>query len=413
MKSGFFHIFGANALNRVIIFISGVILVRVISKTAYGIYTYTNNILQFFLLFSGFGIVSAILQVSSENSRNADKSDSIYSFGFKFGVLVNIILSLIVIIFALFVPLKIEGSNQLLLLMSIYPVFTIVIDLIKIFFRYKKKNKSFSYSTSINTISVLAFSILGAIILQEKGLVIFRYIGVFLSIVLSIILFKFPIRMIFKKIKLSKEDRKDLFKISSISMANNATSHLVYLIDIFVIGILITNEEVIASYKVSTIIPNAMIFIPMSLMVFFYPVFAENKDNLLFVKRTYRKIILYFGLLNLSIVGISLLLSEYIILLIFGNPYLDSVAIFRVLLIGYFITSTFRTISGTILLTQRKLLFNLIMGISEGVLNVVINILLIPSMGAMGAAIASVSVVAVTSVISYLYLSKLLNKRTI
>ena len=54
-ETGFFHVFGSNIINQVIAFLSGIILVRILSKAEYGIYSYAYNIINFFLVFNGFG----------------------------------------------------------------------------------------------------------------------------------------------------------------------------------------------------------------------------------------------------------------------------------------------------------------------------------------------------------------------
>ena len=39
-KTGFFHIFGSNVINKILAFLSSVILVRILTKTEYGAFTY-------------------------------------------------------------------------------------------------------------------------------------------------------------------------------------------------------------------------------------------------------------------------------------------------------------------------------------------------------------------------------------
>lgn len=45
--SGFFHVFGSTVINKIVVFASGLILVRILSKADYGVYTYANNIYSF------------------------------------------------------------------------------------------------------------------------------------------------------------------------------------------------------------------------------------------------------------------------------------------------------------------------------------------------------------------------------
>ena len=54
-STGFFHIFGGNVINKVITFVSGIILVHLLSKPEYGVFTYAWNIYGIVFLFSGMG----------------------------------------------------------------------------------------------------------------------------------------------------------------------------------------------------------------------------------------------------------------------------------------------------------------------------------------------------------------------
>jgi O-antigen/teichoic acid export membrane protein len=192
-------------------------------------------------------------------------------------------------------------------------------------------------------------------------------------------------------------------------MANNATGHLIYILDIFIIGILISNETVIASYKVATIIPNALIFIPSSLMVYLYPYFAEKNCNKIWVRENYFKIIKYFGVFNIFLSGILIILAPFIIKLLFGTQYLDAVLSFRILTLGYLISATFRKVSGNLLVTQRKLKFNFLLGIFEGIVNLIGNVVLVSLYGSIGAAIASLIVVILSSILSVRYFVKVVS----
>ena len=64
--TGFFHIMICNVVNNGFAFIAGVLLVRIVPKSQYGIYAYANNILSYFLLFSGFGMTSRSEEHTSE-----------------------------------------------------------------------------------------------------------------------------------------------------------------------------------------------------------------------------------------------------------------------------------------------------------------------------------------------------------
>ena len=201
-----------------------------------------------------------------------------------------------------------------------------------------------------------------------------------------------------------KQVQKDLISIGLVSMINNGISELLYLLDVFILGIVASNEAVLASYKVATIIPTAMAFIPLSLMTYMYPYFAEHKDDREWCLSNYKKILFGFGGFNLVISSILFLGANIFVKIIFGSQYIDAVPVFRLLAINYFISGTFRIISGNLLVTQRKLKFNTIVAVLSGIVNVIADYFFIQFWGSIGAALATVLVVVFSSIMNTTYL---------
>lgn len=399
-NKGFFHIFGASTINKIIGFASSWIIVRVISKAEYGVYTHAYNKYGFLILLNGLGIASAVLQLGSEAKHEQDKLH-IYSYGLKIGLLADLVLAAVVLSVGIFVPLKIEGSNQLLRMMAGLPLVTIVTDLQLMYLRINLRNQQFSALSLINSVMVLAFSCGLAFLLKAPGLVLAGYCSHLITAFVANRAYKIPLRI--ENVKVTATERKTIFSIALISMVNNGLSHLMYLLDVFVIGILIADSEVIAAYKVATQIPTALQFIPTAILLFLYPHFARNKDNKKWVLKKYRQLVLPFGLFNLVTAVVLFLIANPLIGLIFGEQYLDAVVPFRILCVSFFFSATFRTVSGTILVTQRQLKFNLAVSAFAGLLNLMLNYFMIKSMQMTGAAIATLITTAVCGAISTTY----------
>ena len=179
-----------------------------------------------------------------------------------------------------------------------------------------------------------------------------------------------------------------------------------YLIDVFVIGIVAPEETILASYKVATMIPTALAFIPTSLIVYVYPYFAEHKDDGKWCLNRYKQILFGLGGANALISAVLWLFAPLIVRILYGTQYLDSVPVFRVLALSYFFSGTFRTISGNLLVTQRKLRFNLFVAVISSAVNIVADYYFIQWWGSMGAAYATVLVIMITSIMSTAYLIK-------
>lgn len=399
-STGFFFIFGSSTLNKIIGFASSWIIVRIISKPEYGVYTHAYNIYGFIMLLNGFGIASAVLQLGSEAKTESEKR-KVYGYGMRVGIAVDLALALVILLVACFVPLKFEGANTLLLMMVLLPVVTIVTELELMFFRINLQNRQFAISSTLNSVAVLVFSCAFALLLKAPGLVVAGYASHLFTALLINRVFHVPLRT--EKVCLEASEKKTVFSIASISMVNNGLSHLMYLLDIFVIGQILADSEVIASYKVATNIPTALQFIPTALLIFAYPHFAKNKDNKAWVLRNYKQIVVWFGLFNAAIAAALFVIARPLISFVFGVQYLDAVMPFRILCVSYFFSATFRAVSGALLVTQRQLKFNLFLSIFAGFLNTVLNIIMIQAMQANGAAVATLITTAVCGIVSTFY----------
>ena len=400
-EKGFFHIIGASTLNKIIGFASSWIIVRIISKAEYGVYTHAYNIYWFLILLNGLGIASAVLQIGSEMKEEHDKL-RIYSYGLKIGLMADFLLAVAILIVGFFVPLKIQGSNRLLTMMAGLPLVTIITDLQLMYLRINLRNKQFSALSLINSTAVLSFSCALSFLLKAPGLVLAGYCSHLLTALVANHAYKVPLKV--ENVTITAPERKTIFSIALISMVNNGLSHLMYLLDVFVIGIMIADSEVIAAYKVATQIPTALQFIPTAVLLYVYPHFARNKDNGKWLISHYKRLIVPFGIFNALVSVVMFLFAEHIIKIVFGLQYLDAVIPFRILSVAYFFSATLRSISGSLLVTQRELRFNLIISVFSSIFNTVMNVIMIKAWASNGAAIATLLTGLLSGIISTTYL---------
>lgn len=409
-KSGFVHIFVSEVINKVLIFLSGIVLVRIISKTAYGSFAYAQNIYNFFMIVSGLGLSSGILQICCERSQ--EEAWEYYKRGSRWAIGFNFILSILIFSVSYFIDFPLRGANIYFRFFSLLPVVYISVDLIQIYNRYTLQNRKYSYLSVFSTGVVFGLGIIGAIILGVKGFILFQGLGYIITDIWASKIQNFPIGKLLKKVNTNLRDWNALIKISLISMLNNSASIILYNLDIFILGIVMTEETVVASYKVATYIPNALSFIPTALIIYVYPYFAQHSKDLQWVKTNYIRLIKWFALFNFLIVTFLIVFAPWIIKIVFGEQYLDSINIFRILTLSYFFNATFRNTTGNILASQRRYKTNLVIGIMTGIINALGDFILIPKYQGEGAAIAtllvtvSASIFMVSSLFYYLRKSR-------
>lgn len=398
-ERGFFHIFFADVLNKFVGFFTVFALVRVLSKQTYGEWSYALNIISIILLFQGMGSVPALLQYCS-SAGSAPHIHSYFKFGMRLGLISNIILAGITFSIACFIPLPVEGSNRILLYLSLLPLITIVFQSILMYLRSTFQNKSFSFLNVANTLLFFFGSVIGGLLFNVVGVVLGRYFADCVSVWGAIKSIKNEVHDIIKAKELEYTEKKAFLIFAITAMLTNSISSMLYLIDIQLIGILSEDAEIVASYQTATMIPFALNFIPLAIMTFSYPYFAKNGQNVLWVTSRYRSLLKYLTPLNLAISGGLFILAPVLVPLIFGSQYADAVIPFQILSLGYFIAGTFRIPAGNILASINLIHINLLNSIICGVLNVALDILLIPIYGAAGAALTTVSIFVISSMIS-------------
>ena len=402
IKTGFFHIFGSSVINKIVAFLSNVVLVRILSKSEYGIFTYSWNIYSILLLLNGLGIESGVLQVCSEWGNDKEKIRKNLNLGVKIGTKFDILLGIIIFEIGCLVNFKIKGADTLLKLMCLLPMIKFLYALISSVLLEEKRNKEYSELTMFNTMMIFICASIGALVFRERGMIFGYYIAYSSSVIMA--MFKMKIK-IFQKCEPSNlEEKRTLLSISVVSMCNNGLSQLMYLLDVFVLGVVAANENILASYKVATTIPAALSFIPVSIITYIYPYFAEHRKDGKWCLERYKQVLKGVAMMNFLISTILFVLAPFIIHIMYGKEYLDAVPVFRILSMNYFFSGTFRVISGNLLVTQRKLKFNLFVALVSGIINALSDFYFIQWWGSIGAAVATILVVFVSGVMSTIYL---------
>lgn len=396
-KTGFFHIFGASTINKILGVVLSFVLVRILPQAEYGVYAYALNIANYFLILNGLGAVSAILQICSEEHKDKIKANSFFAYGYKWGAIVDCLIAGGMLFVSLFVPLAIPESNEILSLLCLYP-FSVLLFTIKVTrLRVQLNNRDYAISTVTQTVLMVIFSLAGVLTFQAVGLVVGQTASYFIAYL--IVCLRFPFKGADRQV-LSKQDKMSFWKISIISAVTDGLSQALSLIGTFLTGLLLASDTLVAIYQASTMIPFGLLFIPSAIITYVYPYFARNRNDASWTKRNYKKLTVY-AFAGMAAITIAIcLLAEPIVLFIFGEPYREAIPILRILMIAFLIASTFRQIPGNLLVTQWKLKANTIIAITAIIVNVLSSLILIPSFGIYGAAWSYVLTMGINSMLS-------------
>lgn len=385
LRTGFFHIVGAGSINKALSVVLSFVLVRILSKVDYGSYAYAYNIVSFFIVINGFGAVSAILQICSELYDDKAKSTAVYEYGFKCGALIDVVYALALLLLGFFAPMAIAGSNTLILVYCVYPLCAFLYDIKLVYLRVHLLNKDYALATNIQTVLMVVFSLAGAYLLNAVGLIV----GQITSYLLSFFYLsaRYPLRCK-RSFRLSKLGRIDYWKVSTILCFNAVLSQTLTPVGTILLGWLVPSNDIVATYQIATLIPFGLLFVPLSVITYIYPYFARNRSDRKWTTRNYLRTTIGCSIAFGAIAVLVIALAHPIVCILFGNAYLEAVPILRILMIGFFIQSSFRIPSGNLLVTQRKLFSDTAIGILTLTVFAISSVVLIRNFSTVGAALA-------------------------
>lgn len=408
-REGLFHIFGSSVLAKVGGLISSVVVVRNLPKASYGEFVDADNLYTYLAIFIGLGLTNAVIQYCSERVSDARRA-AIYRYSVKVGMVGNVLLCLLVL--ALAAAKYYAGDEAVacyLATMCGLPFVAYARQYQQIVLRVKLKNKEYSATNTVYTIVHVGGNILFTLLWGVPGLIISQYLGHMLGAAYSTIALRregFFQQLSNPSQRLERGERKEFLSYGLTCALTDFAYTVLVLLDVTCLGLVLQDPEILADYKVAATIPSACAFIPGSLSVYFYPklvaAFSEGKRQ---GKELLLQVAKLYALVNSFACLCLVILAPVILWVVFGEQYAGTTPIFRLLSLNYLLFAA-RQLTGNAIIVMKKVKVNLLFAVISGVLNIALNLLMIPVMGSLGAAIATLLVTAFIVVLNVVYLRR-------
>lgn len=406
VKTGFFSIFLSSVISKFLVFVGGTIIVRILSKNDYGIYAYVLNCISMLTLLNDFGASTAALQFLIEAHDNDDYKGQIINYTFKITIFSSLLSCILILFSNLFYPFTISEASSLTKILFLLPLINTIGAIFPVILRSNLEYKKYAIFQMFSTFIAYLFLIGLSSLFGLKGSIWAQYCY-------NIAILLFGLYLTFKylkkyktKNKLNGNKRKEFLKFSLASQVNNTISGLLIIVDTFIIGLLISSPEIIATYKVGSTIPHALTFISSCVSIYIIPYFIKNNKNNKWLKSNLKKILLYgtigYGLLF----GLIIIFASLIIKIMYGNSYLNAVPVFIILMIGLFFTSAYKVPVANVIHSMKKIKINIIVNLLSVILNAVLNVIFIKKFGFIGAAITTTIINIFSSLFYIIYLFK-------
>ena len=394
-KEGLFHIFGSKMVAQVAGLISSVVVIRHLEKIDYGSYVNAVNLYTYPAMFAGLGMSNVIIQYCSEKISDGRKN-AIYRHALWGGNLANAAVAVAIAVMAFWrYSIGDPKTAFYLLLMCGLPFINYADTYAQTVLRVKGKNKVFSNANTVYSIVLLVGNIVLTKLFQVPGLVWSRYVAYFVATVICMSALwkeRFFRGIYSTKERLEPSYRRQVYNYATICAITNFSSTVLTLLDVTCLDLVLHDPTVLADYHVAAVIPNACAFVPSCLMVFFYPkLVAAISDGKEAGRKYLFQLAKVYAVVNgLVFVGITVF-APILIWIVYGEKYMNVIGLMQILNVNYLATCV-RNLMGNAIAAIKKVKMNLLFAVISGVLNIVLNMLLIPWLGASGAAIATVVV---------------------
>lgn len=324
-------------------------MARLLPVQDFGLVMYGLNYLGFFIPFVGLGASNATLRYGAL-STDAKHKEKIMGYAFTYGLLLNFFINVVMLAIAFFL----FGKTDRFFLITVFSIRFLgifLLDQAKAEARANLNNKKFGQLDIYVNVLLLVSAVVLAYFYGLKGYVLSLCFAPFA--VLFFHRFKFSSR--FRDFNIMS--RKDFWKFSVSMAITNQLSELIFLLDIFFIGIYL-NSAAVAHYRVASIIPFNLLFIAAIFFQTSYPKLCEKHIDHAFQISflvSFWKLILPVCLV---ILGLCFTLGGEILGL-FGAEYREDSPVFHILLIAAVGVILMRTPFGYLLASKGKSGYNL------------------------------------------------------
>ena len=405
-KEGLFHIFGSKVLAQIGGLISSMIVIRFLDKAEYGSYINAINLYSYPAIFEGMGMTNVILQYCSEKTTEQRKA-AIYRHALVMGNRANFLVVAATLAIAFW---KLQTGNSqtamYLVLMCGLPFIGYMATFSQTVLRIRLQNQVFSNAQMVSTVVLLVGNILLTRLFNIPGLVYSNYFSILAGSLICVAVLqkdRFFGSIMSEKERLEKDTRRQINNYAFICAITNFASTVLTLLDVTCLDLVLGDPTVLADYHVAAVIPTACSFVPSSLMVFFYPklvaaISEGKKEGRAFILQMAK----IYAVVNGFVYVCLALFAPLIIWIIYGDKYMNVIPLFQILSVNYLVYCA-RNLMGNTIAAIKKVKVNLVFAIISGVLNIILNMLMIPWLGAAGAATATLIVTIVIAVMNCTY----------
>ena len=388
--TGALHITLGTFLTKFVAFFGSIVVVRLLSKEEYGVMSYVENIYSYALIFAALGMSNAVLRYLVIAESNEERRQY-FNYIIKRSFFINLGISLILLFASQLVvfPENYSAAKQLLPILALLLPFQDLLNddlyTIRSFF----KNKLYAYAAFFSSAALIVGRIVGAIACGVSGVLWSRVVINMLLAISGLCYVSNKLLVIKNTDRLDKEKKRIIDNYSLQYMVTNGFWAIFMLNDKFLLGLLLNDPAGLADYNVASVLPGNIAIFATAIGSFVGPYFTKNEKNNAWIRRNYKTVfILSAGIVGAVAFGIGVV-ARPLIKFMYGEQYLNVIALMRVLLIGAFFNSGLRYTTANLLAAMGEIKYNMAVSGAGIIIQIVLDCLLIPQMGVMAVAVSN------------------------
>ncbi|MFK7810704.1 MAG: polysaccharide biosynthesis C-terminal domain-containing protein [Saprospiraceae bacterium] len=401
--TSFLHRKGAHVLfsfffNKVTSFLVVIAIVNLLPKSEYGYITYAVSTLGFLLPFMGAGLHQGLVRYGSLSEGQRQKK--ILAKATMWNALKwSSVFVIVLLLLSPFLTKNIPEASFYLSVLSFQFIGLLLFQFVAVYCRLLGLNRLYAKIENINNVLLVIGNIAMCFLLGGPG-----YVISMVSIPFIVALFfAFRLGLFSKEVE---EERADIdwkeYIIYGLSVSiGGVLSQLLYSVDILLLGNMLENsEELIAQYKVATIFPFSLLFIPVAIVTTDFVKLARAAEtDKAFIKNYYWNYLKLFSGVAALIFAFFWFFGESLLAL-FGKDYQQVPELMVIFAVGIVGGLLFRVPLGNILSAIGWPKINAVFSAIIVMLNVVGSYFMIQWYGIIGAAIVTASLMWLSGLLS-------------
>ncbi|WP_082224571.1 oligosaccharide flippase family protein [Halolamina rubra] len=388
---------GGHVIKQSVSLCTNVIITNILGATLYGVYAYLKVLLSVVRVFCKLGSKQSVLRFLPEYRDEGRDTGTIITLAYGTSLVISIIFSLLIYILSpMIASYTIQSQifiNTLRIIAIVIPSYTLSNITISIFQSIGRMEYNILISSVLDPVFrlvfvgsavILGFSVVGATAGLVVASIIVFIIGIWLlRVKTDILYFEVP----------EKREVKKYYNYSIPMTFNEVGNFLYNRVDIFMIAWFLSAED-IGVYNIAVTVAGLLI-LPLTAFNQLFPPIASrlyHNKNIEELSVLYQRITRL--VLTISIVpAIILILYSQEVLHIFGEEFTQG-SMILILFSASQLVNCIVGPSGYLLMMADHQYITFVNQVSSGILNVLLNIVLILEFGVIGAAIATATTLA-------------------